>query len=127
MSIPIPMVRRVLVRDEFRCVLALPGCAGEASLADHRANRGMGGSSILNDLAVLIAACGLCNGRKEDAHGAMRRILVERGVRVVPDSTHAKTLLRCRTKSVLYPDGIRYRLTSDGQRLRVLPGEGTAY
>lgn len=122
-----PMTRRVLERDGGVCVLQLRGCLGEASLADHRANRGHGGSKILNDFANLIAACGLCNGAKEDAHGDARVRLVDRGVRVVPDSTHAKTLLRCRIIPVRFPDGARYRLTSDGLRNRVLPGEGVAY
>ncbi|MFC5126923.1 HNH endonuclease [Pseudoclavibacter helvolus] len=107
----------VLARDQGLCVIAGPFCVGVASIPDHRANRGAGGSSLLNDPSNLIAACTLCNGWKEDVTGDEREELVRRGVRVIPNSTHAKTLERARETSVIYPDGSRFLLHADGSRV----------
>lgn len=107
----------VLERDQYRCVINGPGCTVTATVADHRVNRAMGGSSVLNDPANLVAACWSDNGWKEDSTGAERLDLVRRGVRVVPDSTHAKSLLRAQITPVEYPDGTVALLTSTGKRL----------
>lgn len=95
----------VIARDGGRCVIAGPGCLVDATLADHRANRGSGGSKVLNEMVCLIAACVLCNGAKEDADGPYRARLIARGIRVEKDSTNQKTLERCRLRPVLYVDG----------------------
>jgi len=107
MTAKVPTTRRdaVIARDLGKCVIAGPGCMGDATLADHRANRGMGGSKVLNDMVCLIAACVICNGLKEDADGPYRARLVARGVRVEKDSTNKKTLERCQRVYVLYADG----------------------
>lgn len=117
MSIPKKIVAQVLERDHGRCVLNMWGCAGAATTADHRANRGSGGSTILDNPAVLVAACWACNGAKEDAHGAVRRDLIERGLRVEKDSTNQKTLTRCINTPVRFPDGTLWFLTADGRRV----------
>lgn len=116
-QVPPAMIALVLQRDEDQCVLAVPGlCLGKASTADHRANRGSGGSHTLNNPADLIGACVLCNGWKEDAAGDALVELKRRGVRVEKDSTNAKTLLRCLNTIVEYPDGTRWLLNERGTR-----------
>ena len=115
--IPKSLVKRVLARDHGMCVIAGPPCTRDATVADHRVNRGHGGSKVLNDLANLIAACGLCNGWKEDVDGEALIELRRRGVRVQPDSTHAKSLLRAQITPVEYPNGMVVILTSSGDRL----------
>lgn len=123
-AIPKRLVKLVLARDKGRCVLNLPGCLINASVADHRADRGHGGSQLLNDPAALIAACGLCNGRKTEAHGAELARLYERGLKVLKDSTNEKTLERCRITEVVYPDQTVCLLTSSGLRLAVVAAYG---
>jgi len=119
--VPIPkkIVALVLERDKYRCVLAGPECTGVATVADHRANRGMGSSGVLNSPSNLIAACERDNGAKEDAYGVILAELKRRGVRVEKDSTNAKTLARCLSIPVLYPDGVERVLTSDGRAVPV--------
>jgi hypothetical protein len=112
--IPRGTVVLVLARDNYRCVLALPGCLGEATVADHRANRGAGGSKVLDNPSCLIAACALCNGAKEDAHGSVLVELRVRGVRVLKAGTNHATAARCRVTPVLYPDGVMRWLIEDG-------------
>ena len=117
MSIPARMTRAVLDRDDHLCVIAGPGCLGTATEADHRANRGAGGSTVLDDPCVLVAACGICNGRKATVHGAERQRLIDRGVIVEKAATNASTLTRCTLTPVIYPDGTTYWLTRDGRRV----------
>ena len=121
-SLPKKTVAAVLTRDGGLCVLRLDGCLGEATVADHRANRGHGGakSGVLDRLSNLLAACGLCNGLKEDAEGDLRAVLEARGVRLRSDSTHAKTALRALVMPVEYPDGRRYYLDDLGGREEVV-------
>lgn len=115
--IPAKKVAIVLLRDGGICVLRLTGCLVEATVADHRANRGQGGAGIrLDGFSNLIAACVLCNGRKEDADKELRETLIARGVRVESHSTHAKTALRALEKPVYYPDGKVYTLDDFGGR-----------
>lgn len=116
--IPKKVVAAVLERDSGQCVLQLAGCLFEASVADHRVNRGMGGGKVLNDPAALVASCGSCNGRKEDSYGDMIDRLYARGLKVAPDSTHRKSLDRCRLQPVQYPSGEWFFLTSDGLKHR---------
>lgn len=106
------MKRAIIRRDGGFCLLALPGCQGEATTTDHRANRQMGGSRLLNHPAVLIAACGICNGRKADAGAITLMDLEERGLYVRPGATHEATLRRCIETPVEYLDGTRHYLIS---------------
>lgn len=115
-TMPQKLVQLIIERDHGSCVLNLAGCTRIASLADHRSNRGAGGAAILNHPSVLVASCGLCNNGKEDAHGEQRQKLVRRGLRVIPDSTHQKTLARAKTTPVQYPDGRWFYLREDGGR-----------
>lgn len=114
--IPKRIVKLVLERDGQVCQLNLSGCAYVATVADHRSNRGAGGSTVLNDPACLIAACGLCNGRKEDANRVERELLEWRGIRVQKAATNDATLLRCLATAVRYRNGDWYQLDSDGGR-----------
>lgn len=116
MAIPRPVVRAILARDEGMCVLELVGCLGTASCADHRSDRGMGGSKVLNSLECLVAACGLCNGRKTYVTGEERAQLVARGLIVLKGSTHAATRERCSEVPVVYPNGSVFKLTPSGER-----------
>lgn len=117
-AIPASMTRAVIARDGGVCLLQLPDCLRVATVADHRANRGAGGSKILNDPACLIAACVLCNGAKEDAYGEYLARLRMFGLRVWKAATNAATLARCRDTPVVYPDGTTWKLNSDGTRER---------
>jgi len=95
----------VLARDNNVCVIAGPHCVGVASVVDHRANRGSGGSTVLDAPENLIACCPLCNGGKEDAGAEYRAELVARGIRVQKRATNAQTAERCTNIPVLYADG----------------------
>lgn len=90
--IPKPLVKQILDRDEHECVLGLPGCLRTATVADHRANRGMGGSKAIDKPVNLVAACGLCNVAKETVSGDLRADLVERGL-ILPRKTTTKETL----------------------------------
>lgn len=120
-SIPKRQVVGVLERDDFVCVLQLPGCLWDASCFDHRSNRGIGGSKVLNGMSAGVAACGICNGNKEDSTGEEREELKRRGLIVAKAATHAATAARLRLTPVLYPDGNEYWLTDDGRRVPVGP------
>lgn len=116
-GIPAKTKAAVLERDRGLCVLRIaPDCMGDATCADHRANRGHGGakSGVLDRPSNLIAACGICNGYKES--NADRDELERRGVRVRGDSTHEKTAIRARVTPVEYPDGEVWWLDDDGTR-----------
>lgn len=119
MSLPRKLVEQIIERDGGWCLLALPGCLGEALIADHRANRGMGGSVSLDHPANLIAACALCNGAKADAHALVLLELEERGLWVRPAATHADTLRRAIETPVEYLDGTRFYLISATERASV--------
>lgn len=112
-------IQQVIVRDGGRCVIAGLFCTHTATVADHRANRGSGGSKVLNNPACLIASCVRCNGWKEDVVGIHRLELEERGIRVLKAATNAETLTRCIATPVEYPDGALYSLTPDGGRVLV--------
>lgn len=116
---PVSVKKAVIHRDGGFCLLALPGCQGVATTTDHRANRGAGGSRLLNHPANLIAACALCNGRKADAHSITLFDLEERGLWVRPSSTHEKTLARAIATPVEDLEGERWYLISATERQRV--------
>lgn len=116
-AIPRPMKDLVLARDGDRCMIAGPACTGRATCADHRANRGSGGSRVLNNPAALIAACVACNCFwKENTSGWEREELVRRGIRVTPHATHEKTLQRCIETPVQDHVGRWWLLAEDGTR-----------
>lgn len=108
--------RAVIHRDGGLCVLNLARCTGNAETTDHRANRQAGGSRVLNDGANLLGSCVRCNGDKADASGDVREDLESRGINILPDSTHAKTLIRAKNTPVQYPDGRWYRLIDEHTR-----------
>jgi hypothetical protein len=114
------LTRLVLDRDRI-CVIASPWCTGVPSCADHRVGRGMGGNRRLDVPENLVAACGVCNGLKESdvrvARDCLRRgLLLNRGRSTTED------LVRCGRVPVVFPDGSRWVLRSDGTR--VPAGEG---
>ncbi len=111
--------RNVIERDGGWCIYMLPGCQGEATTTDHRANRGAGGSRILNDPTNLCAICWSCNSRKADAVSLVLLELEQRGLWIRPDSTHERTLARAMRTPVEYPDGERYFLIDEHKRAPV--------
>lgn len=116
---PVTVKRAVIERDGGFCLLALHVCTGEAQTTDHRANRGAGGSRLLNDPINLIGACVLCNGAKADANSAILQALEARGLWVRPDSTHEKTLARARRTPVEDLEGRWWMLISATERVEV--------
>lgn len=112
-------VADVIRRDGGFCLLALHVCTGEAQVAHHRANRGMGGSPVLDDPANLVAACSACNWEAENAGAIMRMDLIERGMRVEKAATNVQTLARARQRPVEALDGERYFLISATERVNV--------
>lgn len=116
MAVTVATKKAVLERDGGFCLMALPGCLGEAQTTHHRANRGSGGSPVLDHPANLVAVCTLCNGRAEDAHAIVRMDLIERGLRVEKAATNAATLERAKRTPVEYLTGQRWFLISDTER-----------
>ena len=112
----VAMKRAVIRRDGGFCLLALPGCLGEAGTTDHRANRGAGGSRVLNDPVNLIAACAVCNGLKADATGVLKLDLLERGLLIKPAATHESTLQLAIITPVVGLDGEWWMLLSAKDR-----------
>ena len=117
--IPRRVFEAVKERDGGFCLLALPGCLGEGGVADHRANRGMGGAKVLDHGAALILACAICNGRKADAHALTLFDLEERGLWVRPAATHTKTLARVLQTPVTDLEGRRWLLIDEHTRQEV--------
>lgn len=115
-SIPRRLVRQVIERDQGWCLLTGPDCLGEATTADHRANRGMGGSKALNVPENLIAACHVCNGWKETAYAMELNGLIAAGLRIHRAATVQATLERCRETPVQGLDGEWWYLLPDGTR-----------
>lgn len=112
MTVTVATKKAVIERDGGWCLMALPGCLGEAQTAHHRANRGSGGSAVLDHPANLAAVCVPCNGRAEDAGAIVRADLIKRGLRVEKAATNTQTLERAKATSVEYLDGDRFYLIS---------------
>lgn len=122
MTVTVATKKAVIERDGGFCLLALPGCTGEAQTTDHRANRGAGGSTVLDDPRNLIAACVICNGNKADGHAIVLASLEASGLYVRKASTNAKTLLRSIDTPVEYLDGERFYLVSATERRHISEG-----
>jgi len=117
MTVTVAQKKRIIARDLGLCMIGLLGCTREAQTADHRANRGAGGSGgVLDHPANLIGACSLCNAAKEDATGITRLELIDRGVIVPRDSTHRKTLIRVISTPVVDPAGRGFLLIDHDTR-----------
>jgi hypothetical protein len=95
---------RILDRDLASCVIAVccDGSPGTAQTVHHLENRGMGGAESANVVTNGVAACHLDNGWVED----------------FPDQARAFGWKRVRghAPAVVYPDGRRYQLLTDGTR-----------
>lgn len=115
--ITVKQLEKLKERDGGVCVAQGPQCLGEGLVPHHRANRGSGGAGKrLDAFSNLLLLCAICNGWVEDSHGEDRDDLIRRGIRLRPDSTHAKTALRALTFPVTYPDGRTFYLLDDGTR-----------
>ena len=116
---PVTVKRAVIERDGGFCLLALHRCTGEAQTTDHRANRGAGGSRVLNDPRNLVAACARCNSDKADGTAMVLMELEDRGLYVRPAATHAATLQRCIDTPVTDLEGRRWLLIDEHTRQEV--------
>lgn len=121
-TLPRTLFDAIYERDRGFCLLALPGCDGEGGVLDHRANRGHGGSTILDDPRNLILACAICNGSKADGHAIVLNDLEWRGLYVRKAATNAKTLQRAIDTPVEYLDGERFWLISATERRHISEG-----
>jgi hypothetical protein len=120
-AIPRKVVNAVLERDKHQCVLRSFGCLGEATVADHRVGRGMGGNPRLDVAVNLVAACAICNGLKEsDAH--FRRECTRLGIHIARSQSTDIDLTAAGRIPVRYPDGSWWLLT-DTTRLELRPDE----
>ncbi|QOC26068.1 hypothetical protein IC744_06860 [Microbacterium hominis] len=117
--LPRKLFEQIKERDGHFCLLALSNCLGEGGVLDHRANRGMGGSKILNHPALLVLACSRCNGDKADGTAMVLMELESRGLYIRPDSTHEKTLQRAVQTPVEGLDGRWWMLISATERVEV--------
>lgn len=119
MTVTVTLKKAVIERDGGFCLLALPGCLGEAQTTHHRANRGMGGSTVLDHPANLVATCTICNGNAEDAPALVRFDLIDRGLRVEKAATNDATLRRAIETPVEYLTGERCYLLSATEKVPV--------
>ncbi len=71
------MVTAIMVRDGGMCAV----CGAAATTANHRANRGSGGSRTLNRPSNGVAICELCNGLIED-DTPQRKLAIDRGIKI---------------------------------------------
>lgn len=118
MAVTVATKKAVLERDGGFCLMALANCLGEAQTTHHRANRGSGGSPVLDHPANLVAVCSPCNGAAEDAGALLRFDLIERGLRVEKAATNAATLERAKRTPVEYLTGQMWFLISATERRR---------
>lgn len=116
MPIPKRLVQRVLERDGGMCVLSSRFCLGEATVADHRVNRGMGGLKGLDRVELLVSACSVCNGLKE-SDPEFAAVCRERGLKISPSQSSAQDARIAALTPVEYPDGVLYWLTADGRKV----------
>ena len=116
---PVTVKRAVIARDGGFCLLALHNCHGEATTAHHRANRGSGGSRVLNHPGNLVATCHQCNSDAEDAGAITRMDLIDRGLRVEKAATNAATLTRALNTPVTDLEGRRWLLIDEHTRKEV--------
>lgn len=119
MTVSVATKREVIERDGGFCLLALHVCTGEAQTTDHRANRGSGGSTVLDHPANLIAACVLCNGAKADGLALTLLDLEERGLYIRKAATNAQTLERAKQIPIESLDGERWFLISATERRHI--------
>jgi 5-methylcytosine-specific restriction endonuclease McrA len=112
--IPVKVKRAVLARDDHQCVLRSFGCTMQATDADHRVGRGMGGNPRLDVPVNLVAACRICNGLKE-ADALFARECRRRGLRIERSQSTATDLERAGRIPVQYPDGSWWLLTATGR------------
>ena len=117
--IPRRVFEAIKERDGGFCLAVLPGCGGEGTLAHHRANRGAGGSKLLDHPGNLSLLCGSCNLASEDAHAITRMDLIDRGLRVEKAATNAATLARVLQTPVTDLEGRRWLLIDEHTRQEV--------
>ena len=119
MTLPRRLFEAIQQRDDYFCLMALPGCMGEGNVRHHRANRGHGGSKVLDHPGNLCLVCAPCNSAAEDAHAITRMDLIDRGIRVEKAATNAATLTRALNTPVTDLEGRRWLLIDEHSRKEV--------
>lgn len=107
----------VLERDGGICLMwgSNPYCAYSADVANHRVNRGAGGSKGLNVLVNACALCSSCNGLIESDAG-LALVARDRGVKVRSSHVLARDLENLRSIPLLHPVFGPYRLDEAGNK-----------
>lgn len=110
-------VAAVLERDGGICLMwgAIASCRYYADTANHRINRGAGGSKALNVLVNACAICSVCNGLIE-SDSELAAVARERGVKVRSSHNTGRDLVTLRLTPLMHPVWGLYRLTIDGSR-----------
>jgi hypothetical protein len=105
----------ILLRDGGICAMigSHDGCAGRADTANHRLNRGAGGSKLRNGMSNGCAICHVCNGLIE-SDSALASVARERGVKLRQGDEPAE----CRLWSPFFHQWVKlsdYALTLTGE------------
>jgi hypothetical protein len=119
MPLPRKLFDQIRERDGGFCLYALPGCLGEGGVLDHRANRGSGGSPVLDAPQNLALCCSRCNSAKADAHAVVLDDLERRGLYIPKAATNTQTLHRAMHTPVQSLDGDWWLLISATERRNV--------
>ena len=90
-----------------------PHCLYQASAANHRINRGAGGSKLLNVLVNGCAICGPCNGLIE-SDPDVAQLARDRGVKVRRSSTIARDFFNLVETPLNHPVRGVYFLDAEG-------------
>jgi hypothetical protein len=108
---------QILERDGGVCLMwnTNPWCAYEAEVANHRINRGAGGSKGLNAIVNGCAICSSCNGLIEHDPG-LAEVARERGVKVRSSHNIARDLENLAAVALVHPVLGTYTITEDGNR-----------
>jgi hypothetical protein len=116
-------VDEILDRDDNVCLMwgSNPFCAYYADFANHRINRGAGGSKAMN---VTVNGCGICSRCniliEDDSHLAL--VARVRGVKVRSSHNVARDVQVLMATPLLHPVIGPYFLDADGKRIREVEG-----
>jgi hypothetical protein len=98
-----------------------PFCAYYADYANHRINRGAGGSKAMNVVVNGCAICSRCNTLIESDSG-LALIARVRGVKVRSSHNVVRDIQVLIAKPLLHPTIGPYFLNADGKRIREVEG-----
>ncbi|RBP66382.1 hypothetical protein DFO66_103329 [Brevibacterium sanguinis] len=111
MTIPAPMLRQLVLRDNLTCQwcgIEYPALRGYPIVPHHRRNRGAGGG--VHQLAELVLVCSSHNGEFEDG---LRDEPLERGFRIPRNN-----IVSAENVPLIDYTGTPWLLTNRGTRIR---------